>query len=339
MPADNAPTLPPAPGPPPKPYARSLSKALSDTDGQSALIRASERAQGRIRRSFDIPAIPPRSASVAPSSPALDALPVPLSAVDSMTLDSSGRRIPHRRHRYRTPSVAPTNFSSVPDSVEGPELRRPRSALFPITASPLTHLSDLSDHGSEGSDGSSPSWEHTPVPPEGLGLPQPPSIGRARSASVLSYQSSRRSVPAPTPLPHPSVLAARASVPATPAPGSPPFLYPRAASPSSVPIFRPIPEFKQTDDRLYTFKNDKGEDAHYFHSREELDAHHNFIGRGINSLYHTQDRLWDALQVNLDMTRHVCQETRTPVIFFPIFSLWTLSFFSISYYISPQRTA
>ena len=70
----------------------------------------------------------------------------------------------------------------------------------------------------------------------------------------------------------------------------------------------PIIEFNENTPfagRDYQFKDDENHDTWYTATRRDLDEHHNLMAKGLMSLMSTQDKIWEALQVNLDMSRMV----------------------------------
>ena len=306
MPADSLPS--PKPGAiPSKPYERRQSKTLTDTDGYKKLMHDARSAENRVRSSYEVPILPSRPVSSlsAAKTPPLDALPIALERGDNMHIDHFGIV------RKRPPRHRSLSSGSVADSLECPELRLPRKGKGRATSRDLSAIPEDPSAKIDPNQPESDSDSHRSITPTSPAFPlrdatftpfddrlqSPPALLRLR------HQSIGPTLPAPTPLPHPAVLSARGSAepaPATPPSPSTPFVFPRAFSPTAVPIFK-VRDLHESDDRPYQ-DSDK---LLYGSTRTDVDLHHNSMAMGVNSLLSSQDAIWNALQVNLDMSRHV----------------------------------
>ena len=305
MPADSLPS--PKPGAiPSKPYERRQSKTLTDTDGYKKLMHDARSAESRVRSSYEMPALPSRPASSLSTAktPPLDALPFTLEKGDNMHIDHFGIV------RKRPPRHRSLSSGSVADSLEGPELRLPRRGKGRATSRDLSAIPEDPSAKPDPDQPESDSDSHRSITPTSPAFPlqdatftpfdnrlqSPPALSRLRHQSIGP-------IPAPTPLPHPAVLSARGSedpAPATPPSPSTPFVFPRAFSPTAVPVFK-VRDLSKSADRPY---QDEGK-LLYASTRTDVDLHHNSMAMGVNSLLSSQDAIWNALQVNLDMSRHV----------------------------------
>ena len=313
-----------------KPPYRRLSRTLSDTDAHRKLIEDASRSEKRVSLPFRFAPVPTR---IVPITPPMLSLPFALDESDPMAVENTRRAgISRKRRRSLYGSDA-----SVADSQEGPELRRPRRGKERAHLSTLLEGSG-SDNGSSSEDSrksrsrsitplgtprldppgpgpadptSSPSFplrDATFTPASAL---NPPSdrVPRAHSSASTRRPLSRLSLALHAPVPRRPSSSIRAL---SDAPSDfiepPPPVFPtpptpaRNITPGVLPVALPILE--ESADRQYSFRDEDGAGL-YNSTRRDLDLHHNSVAASLTSLMSTQDKLWEALQVNLDMSRAV----------------------------------
>ena len=139
----------------------------------------------------------------------------------------------------------------------------------------------------------------------------PPSdrVPRAHSSALSRRPLSRLSLALHAPVPRRPSSSIRAL---SDAPSDfiepPPPVFPtpptpaRNITPGVLPVVLPV--LQETADRQYSFKDEDGAGL-YNSTRRDLDLHHNSVAASLTSLMSTQDKLWEALQVNLDMSRAI----------------------------------